>query len=217
MTNNVLHSMPYGCMTTLNPCWRIHATFSSIAISTKKHVFIKLPNPSFVSLKSIPKIIYYILDKYMPSTYLFLSEAQRSDTGTSGARWLNLPTLSQSTRECYLSLVNCSIVFDALTTHKTIVVKMKIPTSNYFSSDNEDPCVAFLSTVDQTNYEFVHDNKIQLLTNDQLKSIEFILEDNNGSTISIDAGDSMEVMLKLDYVDQKEQVMGQLQTVPQRL
>jgi len=27
----------------------------------------------------------------------------------------------------------------------------------------------------------------------------------------------MEVMLKLDYVDQKEQVMGQLQTVPQRL
>jgi hypothetical protein len=24
-------------------------------------------------------------------------------------------------------------------------------------------------------------------------------------------------MLKLDYVDQKEQVMGQLQTVPQRL
>jgi hypothetical protein len=108
-------------------------------------------------------------------------------------------------------------VFDATTTHKTIVVKMKIPTSNYFSSDNEDPCVAFLSTVDQTNYEFIHDNKIQLLTNDQLKSIEFILEDNNGSTISIDAGDSMEVMLKLDYVDQKEQVMGQLQTVPQRL
>jgi len=43
------------------------------------------------------------------------------------------------------------------------------------------------------------------------------LEDTNGSTISIDAGDSMEVMLKLDYVDQKEQVTGQLQTVPQRL
>ena len=153
----------------------------------------------------------------MPSTYLFLSEAQRSDTGTSGARWLNLPTLSQSTRECYLTLVNCSIVFSATTTHETIVVKMKIPTSNYFSSDNEDPCVAFLSLTQPTVYELQLVNNIQILTNDQLKSIEFILEDNNGSTISIDAGDSMEVMLKLDYVDQKEQVMGQMQTVPQRL
>ena len=153
----------------------------------------------------------------MPSKYLFLSEAQRSDTGTSGANWLNLPTLSQSTRECYLTIVNCSIVFDATTTHESIVVKMRIPTTNYFSSDNEDPVVAFLSNVDQKNYEFVHDNKIQLLTNDQLKSVEFILEDNNGSTISIDAGDSMEVMLKLDYVNQEEQVMSQLSTVPQHL
>ena len=153
----------------------------------------------------------------MPSTYLFLSEAQRSDTGTSGARWLNLPTLSQSTRECYLTLVNCSIVFFSTTTHASIVVKMKIPTSNYFSSDNEDPCVAFLSTAGDKVYELVQENEIHLLTNDQLKSIEFILEDNNGSTISIDAGDSMEVMLKVDYVDQKEQVTGQLQTVPQRL
>ena len=153
----------------------------------------------------------------MPSKYLFLSEAQRSDTGTSGARWLNLPTLSQSTRECYLTIVNCSIVFDATTTHESIVVKMRIPTTNYFSSDNEDPVVAFLSNVDLKYYEFVHDNKIQLLTNDQLKSVEFILEDNNGSTISIDAGDSMNIMLELTYVDQKEQVMSQLSTVPQHL
>ena len=153
----------------------------------------------------------------MPSKYLFLSEAQRSETGTSGANWLNLPTLSSSTRECYLTIVNCSIVFDATTTHESIVVKMRIPTTNYFSSDNEDPVVAFLSNVDQKNYEFVHDNKIQLLTNDQLKSVEFILEDNNGSTISIDAGDSMNIMLELTYVDQKEQVMSQLSTVPQHL
>lgn len=153
----------------------------------------------------------------MPSKYLFLSEAQRSDTGTSGARWLNLPTLSSSTRECYLTIVNCSIVFYATTTNETLVVKMRIPTTNYFSSDNEDPVVAFLSNVDQKNYEFVHDNKIQLLTNDQLKSVEFILEDNNGSTIVLTAADSMEVMLELTYVDQKEQVMSQLSTVPQHL
>jgi proteasome lid subunit RPN8/RPN11 len=108
-------------------------------------------------------------------------------------------------------------VFDATTAHETLVVKMRIPTTNYFSSDNEEPVVAFLSTVDQEIYEFVHDHKIQLLTNDQLKSIEFILEDNKGTTIVLTADDSMEVMLKLDYVDQKEQVVGQLHTVPHRL
>jgi hypothetical protein len=108
-------------------------------------------------------------------------------------------------------------VFYATTTNETLVVKMRIPTTNYFSSDNEDPVVAFLSNVDQKNYEFVHDNKIQLLTNDQLKSVEFILEDNNGSTIVLTAADSMEVMLELTYVDQREQVMSQLSTVPQHL
>jgi len=152
----------------------------------------------------------------MPSKYLFLSEAQRSDTGTSGARWLNLPTLSQSTRECYLTVINCLIVFDG-TTHESVVLKMNIPTTNYFSSDNQTPCVAFLSTAVDKVFELVQDNEIHLLTTDALKNIEFVLEDNNGSTIVLTVVDSMEVMLKLDYVDQKEQVMGQLQTVPQHL
>ena len=153
----------------------------------------------------------------MPSTYLFLSEAQRSDTGTSGARWLNLPTLSQSTRECYLTVINCFIVFDTTTNNESVLLKMNIPTTNYFSSDNQTPCVAFLSTADKTVYELVQDNEIHLLTTDALKNIEFVLEDNNGSPIVLTVTDSMDVMLRLDYVDQKEQVMGQLQTVPQRL
>jgi hypothetical protein len=154
----------------------------------------------------------------MPSTYLFLNAADRSVSGTSGANWLNLPTLFQSTRECYLTVLNCYIVFNGPPTlHEAIVLKMNVPTTNYFSSDNQAPCVAFLSTIDYNVYTTVQDNEIRLLTTDALKNIEFVFEDEGGEPIVLTVSDSISVMLRLDYVDQKEQVMGQLQTVPQRL
>jgi hypothetical protein len=154
----------------------------------------------------------------MPSTYLFLSEAQRTLGGTSGANWLNLPTLSSSTRECYLRVASCQIELgtaDADITHLTL--KMKIPSVNYFSSDNREVVVARLSLTQPTVYELQLENTIEILTNDNLKSLDFVLEDNAGTNFSLDASDFINIMLKLDYVDQKEQVMGQLQTVPQRL
>jgi hypothetical protein len=68
-----------------------------------------------------------------------------------------------------------------------------------------------------TVYELQLENTIEILTNDNLKSLDFVLENNAGTNFSLDATDFINIMLKLDYVDQKEQVMGQLQTVPQRL
>jgi hypothetical protein len=68
-----------------------------------------------------------------------------------------------------------------------------------------------------TVYELQLENTIQILTNDNLKSLDFVLENNAGTNFSLGASDFINIMLKLDYVDQKEQVMGQLQTVPQRL
>ena len=154
----------------------------------------------------------------MPSTYLFLSDAQRTLGGTSGANWLNLPTLSSSTRECYLRVTSCQIelgTLDAGITHLTL--KMKIPSVNYFSSDNREVVVARLSLTQSTVYDLQLENTIQILTNDNLKSLDFVLENNAGTNFSLGASDFINIMLKLDYVDQKEQVMGQLQTVPQRL
>ena len=152
----------------------------------------------------------------MPSKYLFLSETNRT-AGTGNPKWYNLPTISQSSRECYLTITDATIVFNSTQTHDSLNIKMVIPSSNYFSSDNESPMVAFTDTTDDKLYRVQHDNKISILTNDNLKTIEFVLEDNNGSVISLSDTDSMEVMIKLDYVDQDAMVNQVLLELPKRL
>lgn len=146
--------------------------------------------------------------------YLFLSDKQRPVTETI---WRNLPTLSQSTRECYLSVVNCKVILNA-NLKDSITLKMKIPSSNYFASDNDYPVVAFLNAnSDKSIFTLEHDNEISILTNDNLKTIEFVLEDSAGEAVTIDASVSMEVMIKIDYVDQKQQTDQFILELPKRL
>jgi hypothetical protein len=152
----------------------------------------------------------------MPSKYLFLAEPNRI-AGTGNPKWQNLPTISQSTRECYLTITDATIVFNSTQTHDSLNIKMIIPSSNYFSSDNESPMVAFMDTTDDKIYRLQHENKISILTNDNLKSVEFILEDNNGSFVGLTNDDSMEVMIKLDYIDQNAMVNQVLLEYPKHL
>jgi hypothetical protein len=152
----------------------------------------------------------------MPSKYLFLAEPNRI-AGTGNPKWQNLPTISQSTRECYLTITDATIVFNSTQTHDSLNIKMIIPSSNYFSSDNESPMVAFMDTTDDKIYRLQHENKISILTNDNLKSVEFILEDNNGSRIDLSDDDSIEVMIKLDYVNQDAMVNQVLLEYPKHL
>ncbi len=152
---------------------------------------------------------------YMPyhnCNYLFLHEAQRD-----GTKWSNLPTLPNSRRECYITITDCKLVFDSVQTDESVNLKMVIPTLNYTSSSNDSPVVAMLNTVDKKVYDMQHDNKIHILTNDALKKCEFILEDNNGNVLTIDADDSLEIMLKIDYVDQERQTESYLSEVPRLL
>lgn len=154
----------------------------------------------------------------MNSKYLFLSDAERLGALYSYGVWKNLPTLSQSTRECYLTIINCKIIYNAAaSTNESLNIKMKIPSSNYFSSDNSYPIVAFLNTTDKISYAIEHTNEISILTTDNLKSIEFILEDNFGDEITLGASDTMEVMIKLDYIDQLEQTELYISQKPRTL
>ena len=152
----------------------------------------------------------------MPSKYLFLSEINRN-TPTGNPKWQNLPTISHSTRECYLTITDATIVFNSTQGHDSLNIKMNIPTSNYFSSDNEYPMVAFMDTTDDKLYRLQHENKISILTNDNLKSVEFILEDNAGIPINLSDADSMEVMIKLDYIDQNQMTSNFISELPRRL
>jgi hypothetical protein len=149
----------------------------------------------------------------MPSKYLFLSSAQRS-----GYKWNNLPTISQSTRECYLTVINCKIILSSgSVAHDSVNVKMKIPSLNYFSSDNQDVSVAFLNEGQTKIFTIEHENEISILTNDNLKTVEFALEDNDGDAIDADDVESFEVMIKLDYIDQDAMVNQVLLEYPKRL
>ena len=152
----------------------------------------------------------------MPSKYLFLSNNQRQ-ASPNNAVWNNLPTLSQSSRECYITIVNLKIVFNSTQTHSSVNVKMNIPNANYFSSDNSNPVVAFLTTTDSKVYTLGIENDISILTNDNLKSVTFDLEDNEGDEVILDSDDSVEVMIKLDYIDQKQQTDQFILELPKTL
>jgi len=149
---------------------------------------------------------------YHNCNYLFLHEAQRD-----GTTWSNLPTLQSSRRECYITVTDCKLVFDSTQTDESVNLKMVIPTLNYTSSSNDSPVVAMLNTVDKKVYDMQHDNKIHLLTNDALKKCEFILEDNNGNVLTIDGDDSLEIMIKIDYIDQVSHTNDILLEIPRHL
>jgi hypothetical protein len=146
-------------------------------------------------------------------TYLYLDDAQRS-----GTTWTNLPTLSNSRRECYLTLVHVDLVFDSTQTHESIVLRMNIPTMNYFSSSNNSPVVAMLDVAaDKKVYTLMTENQIHLLTNDDLKRCSFSLEDTAGVPITIDADDSLCIMVQLEYIDQEGMTNKYLTEQPKML
>jgi hypothetical protein len=151
----------------------------------------------------------------MPSKYLFLSDAERDKTSTN-ALWNNLPTISQSTRECYLSLAEFKAEFQG-NKGDGLFVKMNIPAQNYFSSDNSEPVLGLLDEPTTNDYIFNKDNKISILTNDNLKSVKIILTNLENTAINISSVDKINLVLKLDYVDQEAMVNQVLLEYPKHL
>ncbi len=137
----------------------------------------------------------------MPSKYLFLNSEQL--TNVDGiATWNNLPVLSESRRECYINVVHACAVFSTARSHSEALLKINLPSLNYFSSSNNAPVMEYLHSDDNLVYEAVYESPIKLLTNDALKKIEIQLIDNSSEVIDIDNLESLSVVLKIDYVDQ---------------
>jgi hypothetical protein len=99
----------------------------------------------------------------------------------------------------------------------SLLVKLKIPSLNYFSSDNTDVTVAFLNEGQTKTFSIEKENEISILTNDNLKAVEFALEDNAGTAVSAADVSSFEVMLKLDYIDQDAMANQVVIEYPNRL
>ena len=89
---------------------------------------------------------------------------------------------------------------------------------NYASSDNDIPVVAMLEQgTDSKIYHLPTGNDIHLLTNDNFKKINIITEDNFGNVLTLGAGDSLEIMLKLDYIEQEDMTKHYLAGLPKHL
>jgi len=76
----------------------------------------------------------------MPSKYLFLENTNRNLSV-----WDNLPTLSQSSRQCYISVASVKLIFDDFPLFYSVRLKIDLPVMNYASSSNSIPVIAMLS------------------------------------------------------------------------
>ena len=158
----------------------------------------------------------------MPSKYLFLENAQRNLSV-----WDNLPTLSQSSRQCYISVASAKLVFSGITYFYAVRLKIDLPVMNYASSSNGIPVIAMLSqgtnnitsegAIENKVFELIHADQIQLFSNDNLKRAKFVLEDEDGDEIDIDVDDRLDIMLKIDYVDQLAVTNQYISEVPKHL
>lgn len=151
----------------------------------------------------------------MPSTYLHLSNLQKS-VANNTITWNNLPTLSSSTRECYISILDMDIVFNAAIGKDEVLVKINLPTNNYFSSNNDAPVMRYLITSDKKVFAPNLQGSLEVLSNDNLKRVEVQLFDSSGAIIT-DALTSINITLEMDYVDQKAVTETYLEEIPKHL
>ena len=148
--------------------------------------------------------------------YLYLSDSQA--TKTAGfVTWNNIPTMSQSTRECYITAVRANVVFagEVGQTHSDIIVKSSIPTGNYTSTDNSEPLLAVLHSDNSKLFDLNTDNPIHLLSNDNIKSFKLTLLQTDESATGTPT--ACNILLKLDYVDQERQTEKYLSEIPKHL
>jgi len=158
----------------------------------------------------------------MPSKYLFLENTNRNLSV-----WDNLPTLSQSSRECYVSVSSAKLIFEDVPLFYAVKLKIDLPVINYASSSNSIPVIAMLSqgtnnitssgATENKVFELIHADQIQLFSNDNLKRAKFVLEDEYGTEIVLDANDKLDIMLKIDYVDQLAVTNQYISEQPMRL
>jgi hypothetical protein len=153
---------------------------------------------------------------YDECKFLFLSSNQADVVATSLV-WNNLPTLSESRRQCHITVANATVVFGTPQSNSSILIKMNLPTGNYYSSNNDSPIISFLVSGDLLEYGLPFEPSIKILSTDQLKKIELKLLNPDYTAVDLADVESMNIMLKLEYIDSQKQVMSYLSTKPSTL
>ena len=152
---------------------------------------------------------------YSNCQYLYLSNDEATKS-TAKAEWSNIPTLSHSSRECYITAVKLNLVFSANQSHTDIIVKGSLPTMNYTSTDNSEPVLAIITSTENKTFDLNIENPIHLLSNDNIKN--FVLTFTHSSGTAINATPiGCNVILKIEYIDQVEQTEIYISQKPRTL
>jgi len=152
---------------------------------------------------------------YHNCQYLYLSNDQATKSAAK-AEWSNIPTLSQSSRECYITAVKLNLVFSANQSHTDIIVKGSLPTMNYTTTDNGDPVLAVITSTENKTFDLNIENPIHLLSNDNIKSFAVTFTHSSGTAITA-TPIGCNVILKIDYVDQVKHTNDILLEIPRHL
>ena len=150
---------------------------------------------------------------YSNCQYLYLSDDQ-AIIGAGRASWENIPTLSHSSRECYITVAQINVVFGSNQSHTDILVTGSLPTMNYISTDNSDPLLAVLHSNDNKVFDLNIENPIHLFSNDNIKNFKMTLTKSNGNAAT---PSECHVLLKIDYVDQAKETENYLSEIPKHL
>jgi hypothetical protein len=159
----------------------------------------------------------------MPSTYLFLNPKNRVLGQGGKAVWINLPKLSLTSRQCYLSVAQFGFTKNAAGVDNRFMIKLNIASENYYSSDNEGVVMCSLepTRVVQPRTLFQLSNEsgfpIEILTNDNYSRLEFTLLDFNGLPFAVDDADVIDIVLKFDYPEVEEIQQTYVATMPKNL
>lgn len=151
---------------------------------------------------------------YNDCQYLYLSDAEATK-GAGSVTWQNIPTLSLSSRECYITAVKVNVLYNAAQTHSDIVVKGSLPTMNYKSTDNSEPLLAVLHSDDDKIFDLNIENPIHLFSNDNIKNLKLTLTETDGTATG--TPDACNILLKLEYVNQEKQQESFLMELPKRI
>jgi len=152
---------------------------------------------------------------YSNCKYLYLSNDQATKSAAK-AEWSNIPTLSQSSRECYITAVKLNLVFSANQTHTDIIVKGSLPTMNYTTTDNSEPVLAVITSTENKTFDLNIENPIHLLSNDNIKNFALTFTHSSGTAITA-TPIGCNVILKIDYVDQVKHTNDILLEIPRHL
>jgi hypothetical protein len=159
----------------------------------------------------------------MPSTYLYLNPKDRILAQGGKLVWRNLPKISLTSRQCYISIVQFGLTLVALDVDNRFMIKANIPAENYYSSDNEGVVLCSLEptrvVAQRSVFQLSNESgyAIEIWTNDNYSSLEFTVLGFDGLPFAIGDTDDVDVVLRFDYPEVKEIQNNYVATMPKNL